>query len=76
MIHSKLFWAIFGLVMAGIFTIFLLIPNSSNAFGDTDCIKNGDCEAVCGPQGVIICTGMDCGQGTQICGKYIAPEEN
>jgi hypothetical protein len=34
--------------------------------GSTNC-HDGHCEAVCGEPGTIVCTGMDCGSGTQIC---------
>lgn len=34
--------------------------------GSTNC-HDGHCAVVCGPSGTTICTGMDCGSGTQLC---------
>ena len=49
------------------FTLSVGVESANAQDSDLGTCHDGECEAVCGTPGTVICTGMDCGQGTELC---------
>ena len=66
---------IISIITTLIFIIAFTLSTSVNSVtANTNCHENGDCESICGEEDTVVCTGMDCGSGTQICMKEATNE--